>query len=66
MTTTPAPEYLTYEQAAAAYNTSQFVLRRLASDGHLTRHRSARDGRRVLLDRAELERYFSINVPRAS
>lgn len=64
-----APEYLTYPEAANEFNTSQFVLRRLASAGRLTRYRSVRDGRRVLLSRSELDREFSVeamNVPQPS
>lgn len=62
-TTTQAEAYLTYEQAAEEFGTSHFALRKLANSGALTRHKAAKDGRIVLLSRAELVRLHT-NVPK--
>lgn len=42
-----------------AYRVSTRTLSRLVATGTLTRHTSSRDHRRVLLDAAELDSYFS-------
>lgn len=63
MTTTPA-QFLTTQEAAAEFKTSESNLRRLAAAGHLTRRKSARDGRRVLFNRDELSRVFAPDAVR--
>lgn len=51
--------FMSYPEAAMAYQVSTRTLSRLVATGTLTRYRSTRDHRRVLLDAAELDRHFS-------
>lgn len=50
---------LSYPEAAVTYGVSTRTLSRLVVAGRLTRYRSNRDQRRVLLDAEELHNYFS-------
>jgi excisionase family DNA binding protein len=51
----PPPRFLTVPEAAAFLRAKPQRVYDLFSDGRLTRHK---DGRRVLVDRQELERYL--------
>lgn len=62
---TTAPQYLTYSEAAARYGTSVRRLERLTATGRLTRHRSARDRRRTILNVEELDRLLLHHTPAA-
>ena len=59
MTVTDQSPFITYEAASDEFGVSHFVLRRLAGRGEITRRRSTRDGRVMLLDRRELEERFN-------
>lgn len=66
-TNTTELEFLSYFDAANEFGVSHYALKRLATAGKLTRYRAARDARRILLDRRELEQVFShaaMNEPR--
>lgn len=65
MTTAPAPQYLTYAEAAARYSTSVRRLERLTATGRLTRHKSARDRRRTILAVSELDQLLTTHTPAA-
>lgn len=51
--------FMSYPEAAMAYQVSTRTLSRLVATGTLSRYRSTRDQRRVLLNAEELESYFS-------
>lgn len=51
--------FMSYPEAAMAYQVSTRTLSRLVATGTLTRYRSNRDHRRVLLNVAELNNHFS-------
>lgn len=65
MTTSPAPQYLTYAEAAVNYGTSVRRLERLTATGRLTRYRSARDRRRTILAVSELDQLLTRHTPAA-
>lgn len=65
MTTSPAPQYLSYAEAAVRYGTSVRRLERLAATGRLTRHKSARDRRRTILAVSELDQLLTTHTPAA-
>lgn len=51
--------FMSYPEASIAYGVSTRSLSRLVAAGRLTRFRSSRDQRHVLLDVAELDNHFS-------
>lgn len=52
-------EYISPQEAEAAYHTTTRHLRRLVKDGRLTRYKSIADTRRILYRREELNRIFT-------
>lgn len=51
--------YLTYEQATAEFGVSISTITRRVRAGVLTRHKSFKDTRKVLLSRRELQEAFT-------
>lgn len=52
-------EYISPQEAEAAYHTTTRHLRRLVKDGRLIRYKSIADTRRILYRREELNRIFT-------
>lgn len=66
MNRSPASEYIPPTTAAFEFGVSESTLRRLAKSGRIRRYTNARDGRRRLYSRHELQKALTENRPAAA